>query len=186
MSEEKLELHADYTDREKAKQAKKEKKSLSAKKAAETRKRKKEQRQKEEDAVFWKQQDEKGYKNLFGENNNKINKNETKNMSKKNTIRLTESDLKRIISESVKKILRENQYYEDMIQQIDINELIEMGNTCYEDLDIYRVSKKEDGILEIVIYNNSNGNEGRARIGLTGDIEEDYYYAIQKALDSMM
>ena len=64
MSEEKLELHADYTDREKAKQAKKEKKSLSAKKAAETRKRKKEQRQKEEDAVFWKQQDERGYKNL--------------------------------------------------------------------------------------------------------------------------
>ena len=106
--------------------------------------------------------------------------------SKKNTIKLTENDLKRIISESVKRVLRENQYYGDMIRQIDINELIEIGNTCYEDLDIYRVSKKEDGILEIVIYNNSNGNEGRARIGLTGDIEEDYYYAIQKALNSMM
>lgn len=107
MSEEKLELHADYTDREKTKQAKKEKKSLSAKKAAETRKRKKEQKQKEEDAVFWKQQTEKGYKNLFDENNNKTDKNKSKNMSKKNTIKLTEGELKKIITESVKKVLNE-------------------------------------------------------------------------------
>jgi hypothetical protein len=35
------------------------------------------------------------------------NKNESKNMSKKNVIRLTESDLKRVISESVKKVLKE-------------------------------------------------------------------------------
>ena len=38
--------------------------------------------------------------------NNKTNKNESKNMSK-NTIRLIESDLKRVISESVKKVLNE-------------------------------------------------------------------------------
>lgn len=42
------------------------------------------------------------------ERNNKTDKNESKNMSKKNTIRLTESDLKRVISESVKKVLMEN------------------------------------------------------------------------------
>lgn len=41
------------------------------------------------------------------ERNNKTDKNESKNMSKKNTIRLTESDLKRVISESVKKVLKE-------------------------------------------------------------------------------
>lgn len=39
--------------------------------------------------------------------NNKTNKNESKNMNKKNTIRLTESDLKRVISESVKRVLKE-------------------------------------------------------------------------------
>lgn len=42
--------------------------------------------------------------------NNKTNKNESKNMNKKNTIRLTESDLKRVISESVKRVLEENKY----------------------------------------------------------------------------
>lgn len=45
--------------------------------------------------------------------NNKTDKNESKNMNKKNTIRLTESDLKRIITESVKRVLRENN--EDVI-----------------------------------------------------------------------
>ena len=40
--------------------------------------------------------------------NNKTNKNETKNMNRKNTIRLTESELKKVITESVKKILKEN------------------------------------------------------------------------------
>ena len=37
-----------------------------------------------------------------------ITNNETKNMNKKNTIRLTETGLKRVISESVKKALKEN------------------------------------------------------------------------------
>ena len=110
MSEEKLELHADYTEREKAKQAKKEKKSLSAKKAAETRKRKKEQRQKEEDAVFWKQQDEKGYKNLFGENNNSKN---IKNMA--NTIRISEENLRNMISEAVANVLAEENMDEGIL-----------------------------------------------------------------------
>ena len=62
-----LDLHGDYTERERDIQIKKEKKSNAAKKAAETRKRKKEEKRKEEDKLFWKQQDEMGYKNLFGE-----------------------------------------------------------------------------------------------------------------------
>lgn len=40
--------------------------------------------------------------------NNKTYKNESKNMNRKNTIRLTESELKKVITESVKKILKEN------------------------------------------------------------------------------
>lgn len=39
--------------------------------------------------------------------NNKTEKNESKNMTKKNTIRLTESELKKVITESVKNILNE-------------------------------------------------------------------------------
>jgi hypothetical protein len=33
-------------------------------------------------------------------------------MNKKNTIRLTESDLKRVISESVKRVLKEEGFYD--------------------------------------------------------------------------
>ena len=40
--------------------------------------------------------------------NNKTDKNESKNMNRKNIIRLTESELKQIITESVKKILKED------------------------------------------------------------------------------
>ena len=39
--------------------------------------------------------------------NNKTDKNESKNMNRKNTIRLTESELKKVITESVKKVLQE-------------------------------------------------------------------------------
>lgn len=41
----------------------------------------------------------------------KIKKNESNNMDKKNVIRLTESDLKKVITESVKKVLSEKMLY---------------------------------------------------------------------------
>lgn len=44
--------------------------------------------------------------------NNKTDKNESKNMNRKNTIRLTESELKKVITESVKNILKEG--YDDI------------------------------------------------------------------------
>ena len=110
MGEDKFELQGDYTESEKAKQVKKEKKSLAAKKASETRKRKKGQKQKEEDAVFWKQQTEKGYKNLFGENNNVKN---IKNMA--NTIRISEENLRNIISEAVANVLAEENIEEGIL-----------------------------------------------------------------------
>lgn len=49
--------------------------------------------------------------NITDTENNKTDKNESKNMNRKNTIRLTESELKNIITESVKNILKEG--YED-------------------------------------------------------------------------
>ena len=62
-----LALYGDYTEEEKAKQAKKEKKSQAAKKAAETRKKKQAEKKKAEDKAFWEKQKEGGYTNLFGE-----------------------------------------------------------------------------------------------------------------------
>lgn len=52
--------------------------------------------------------------------NNKTNKNENKNMSKKNTIRLTESELKKVITESVKRVLREGNenFFDAELQKI--------------------------------------------------------------------
>lgn len=44
----------------------------------------------------------------------KMNKNELKNMNRKHTIRLTESELKNIIAESVKNVLRENNSFHGM------------------------------------------------------------------------
>ena len=68
-------------------------------------------------------------KDIFGENKNK------KNMNKKNTIKLTEGELKKIISESVKNVLKENynpvqesimNFHSDMnALRSDIDEIIE-------------------------------------------------------------
>jgi hypothetical protein len=55
--------------------------------------------------------------------NNETNKNESKNMKKKNTIRLTESNLKRVIFESVKKVLNEiNLNVESIVKSLSIDE----------------------------------------------------------------
>ena len=127
MGEDKFELQGDYTESEKAKQAKKEKKSIAAKKASETRKRKKEQKQKEEDAVFWKQQTEKGYKNLFGENNNVKN---IKNMA--NTIRISEENLRNIISEAVTKVIAEEyNISEEELQEGWLGQIGDAGKTFF-------------------------------------------------------
>ena len=46
--------------------------------------------------------------NITDTENDKTDKNESKNMNRKNTIRLRESELKRVITESVRKILKES------------------------------------------------------------------------------
>lgn len=62
--------------------------------------------------------------------NNKTNINCSKNMNKKNTIRLTESDLKRVISESVKRVLKEGlgkRPYSDITDiNVSINSMVDM------------------------------------------------------------
>lgn len=58
--------------------------------------------------------------------NNKTDKNESKNMNRKNTIRLTESELKNIITESVKNILKEDiAQYSTIPYEVQRNELVD-------------------------------------------------------------
>ena len=90
--------------------------------------------------------------------NNKTNKNESKNMNKKNTIRLTESDLKRVISESVKKVLKEqldgNATDNPMINQL-WNELMSINRGLIKEvLQKYGWGKSKelgDGVFKQIV-----------------------------------
>jgi hypothetical protein len=60
------------------------------------------------------EQDQESEWELYSSVQDKLNKkikNESKNMNRKNTIKLTEGELKKIISESVKKVLKESEEY---------------------------------------------------------------------------
>jgi hypothetical protein len=165
---------------------------------------------------------------------------------KKNIVRLTENKLRRIVNESVKKVLSEGGYYsegdeynrlgvwdlveelnqtlgaenvvarlisrmgpdmavrilndiksvemgnadaamseEDMINSVNIEELIQNGKTDIGDLTIFRVSNPNDAILELSVYDANTNKEGKARVTLTGENEDDYYYAVQQALRNL-
>ena len=67
--------------------------------------------------------------------NNKTDKNESKNMNRKNTIRLTESELKRIITESVKKVLNEN--YMTVYQSCNMDMKTVLGDIKRQVHEIY-------------------------------------------------
>lgn len=90
--------------------------------------------------------------------NNKTDKNESKNMNKKNTIRLTESDLKRVISESVKKVLKEqldgNATDNPMINQL-WNELMSINRGLIKEvLQKYGWGKSKelgDGVFKQIV-----------------------------------
>ena len=62
--------------------------------------------------------------------NNKTDKNESKNMNRKNTIRLTESELKRIITESVKRVLREG----NIINEISSDLAFRASDKAHKDM----------------------------------------------------
>lgn len=89
---------------------------------------------------------------------NKTNINCSKNMNKKNTIRLTESDLKRVISESVKKVLKEqldgNATDNPMINQL-WNELMSINRGLIKEvLQKYGWGKSKelgDGVFKQIV-----------------------------------
>ena len=87
--------------------------------------------------------------------NNKTDKNESKNMNKKNTIRLTESDLKRVISESVKRVLKEYRQSENEIAQQTYSTISDLYDTWseirYEDGTFSETAGQVAGALRNVI-----------------------------------
>ena len=84
-----------------------------------------------------------GYKGVNENDNNNGNIKISKNMNRKKTIRLTESELKRVITESVKNILKENSeeydFQGDVIGQI--------RNDLFAVLDKYDNCLLDDGIM---------------------------------------
>lgn len=80
--------------------------------------------------------------------NNKTDKNESKNMNKKNTIRLTESELKKVITESVKNIMSEGdlldfyKYKEDKSGKLSEKILILRSDA----IQLYEFINKGDGL----------------------------------------
>lgn len=88
-----------------------------------------------------------------------------KNMSKKNTIRLTESDLKRVISESVKKVLKENddrnklseQLYNDAYRLRDkISDL--RGNPIWNIISVSPISQNYDKLQFSILFERYDSN----------------------------
>ena len=85
-------------------------------------------------------------------------------MSKKNIIRLTESDLKKVISESVKKVLKEDEnnydpYYEELIKKEmhnlwDLSEKVPMAYRA----EIYSMGNSLQALLQEIQRNYESDN----------------------------
>jgi hypothetical protein len=85
-------------------------------------------------------------------------------MSKKNIIRLTESDLKKVISESVKKVLKEDEnnydpYYEELIKKEMHNlwDLSEKVPRAYR-AEIYSMGNSLQALLQEIQRNYESDN----------------------------
>lgn len=76
--------------------------------------------------------------------NNKTNINCSKNMNKKNTIRLTESELKKVITESVRGILKEHEWYNENPNQCKFPDDLEIAiRKAYRAVDeLFTLSNK--------------------------------------------
>ena len=98
------------------------------------------------------------------------------------TIRLTESELRRMISESVKRVLKESadeDAVQNFINKVNFDELINRGQTHvggYCTIDFMNHNKDKMSIHFI-------GNDGsiRERVVSTGNIKEDLLRAVASA-----
>ncbi len=100
----------------------------------------------------------------------------------KNVIRLTESQLKNIIKESVKKVLKENaEGIQQVLNEIDVTELIKYGKTEVGDYEIVRLSDRLDAIIELQITNLETGKSAKTLYASREDedITSEYYGAVE-------
>jgi hypothetical protein len=100
----------------------------------------------------------------------------------KNVIRLTESQLKNIISESVKRILKETaEGVQQVLNEIDVTELIKYGETEVGDYEIVRLSDRLDAIIELQITNLETGKSAKTLYASREDedITSEYYGAVE-------
>lgn len=87
-------------------------------------------------------------------------------MRKKNTIRLNESTLRKIIKESVKRVLRESEFLDDMEYMDDIKSLYDSEYMDDGDLEpqVHKItpktwSEERDGYFPDMINNSGKGNK---------------------------
>lgn len=73
-----------------------------------------------------------------------LNKTESKDMNKKNTIRLTESELKNIITESVKRILRENNTINEISSDLLFRAAEKAGRDMHRNWNDSEIRTKRD------------------------------------------
>jgi hypothetical protein len=109
----------------------------------------------------------------------------------KKTIRLTESDLKNIIKESVKKVLKENHEIGEIRQvldEIDVRELIKHGKTEVGEFEIVRLSDRLDAILELQMTNLETGKSATALYPVSDDEEltSEYYAGVERLCKKYM
>ena len=105
----------------------------------------------------------------------------------KNVIRLTESQLKNIIKESVKKVLKEGtETLDDMkeiINTIDVDMLIKKGKVEIGDYDIERLSNPMDMTIRIKITNVETGQSAEAKMYSDeyASLSDEHYEVVKMA-----
>ena len=103
----------------------------------------------------------------------------------KNVIRLTESQLKNIIKESVEKVLKENAELaavQEVLNNIDVTELIKYGEVEIGDYLITRLSDRMDMVIELEMKNLETEKSAIALYTSLADeeITSEYYAAVEK------
>lgn len=110
----------------------------------------------------------------------------------KNVIRLTESQLKNIIKESVKKTLREGtETLDDMkeiINTIDVDMLIKKGKVEIGDYDIERLSNPMDMTIKIKITNVETGQSAEAKMYSDeyASLSDEHYEVVKRACNEYL
>ena len=112
----------------------------------------------------------------------------------KQSIRVNESELKTLIKESVKMILKEsedkNAYISEIMDTIDFDEILNNGGTCItadmftgESIDVETNLGEATG--EVYITYNGQEYSPRIKFAWTGESMDDIQNAVYKALESL-